>query len=179
MEDKEPTILCRTCLKMPECLQRGIFDQETCDQYQPLSLDELVEHDAFSDSVMVGTCPKCGNENTCEDDNPLDILITDPTVGHCRDCGVYWCLECGFVFRLVERGTKCPHWWICAKCSGEMGYMNEVEFIEEICPTCEHYDHGCRLEDPSECDKESQYTCPYEGNVSECPKIEGFLQEKR
>jgi hypothetical protein len=178
MEEKEPKNLCETCGKMHECFQKGIPERETCDQYQPLSLDELVERDTFIGSCMVGPCPECDSENTYDCDNPLELIVMDPTVGHCLDCGAYWCLECGFVFHSVEKGMQCPHWRICAECSDDMGYMSQDDFIEKICPTCEHYGDGCLLDDPSKCDKESQYTCAYEADVSECSKIKGFLEEK-
>ncbi|MBA7636432.1 hypothetical protein ES703_44051 [subsurface metagenome] len=175
MQDIEPTNLCETCRKMPECFQKGIFKREACDEYEPLSLGELVERDKFVRAVMVGACPRCGSDNTSDCDNPLE-LVNDPTIAYCLDCGTYWCLECGHVFDLLEKGMQCPHWKICAECSDEHGYLGEGEFIERICPTCEHYDNGCQLEDRSKCDKEWQYLCPYVSDVSQCPKIQEFLQ---
>jgi len=169
--------LCDTCRIMPACFQKGIFEREVCDQYEPLSLEELAERDEFQRVVMVGACPMCGSENTSDCDNPLEP-IRDPTVAYCLDCETYWCLECGYVFEKAEKGMKCPHWGICAQCSDERGYMDELEFMERICPTCEHYDNGCQLEDPLECEKQWQYLCPYEADISECPKIEEFLQEQ-
>ena len=177
MQDMEPTNLCESCRKMPECFQKGIFERQTCDEYEPLSLDELAERDEFERAVMVGPCPRCGSENTSDCDNPLE-LIRDPTVACCLDCGTYWCLECGYVFEKMEKGMECPHWEICGRCSQEHGYLDEIEFIDKVCPTCEHYDNGCQLEDPSECKKQWQYKCPYEPDVSECPKIEEFLSEQ-
>jgi len=119
---------------------------------------------------MIKACPECGSENyhDCEN-NPL---LEDHTIGHCLDCGIYFCLECGYVFQAVEEGIECPHWEICADCSEEHGYLDQLEFTETICSTCEHYSNGCQLEEPLQCDEQSQLLCPYESAVSICPKIE-------
>jgi len=152
-------------------------ERETCSEYAPMPLDDLLELDEFTRDVMVGACPKCGSENTCDcADYPL-APEDNPFVGHCSDCGTYWCLECGYVFETVEKGIYCPHRRICVQCSAEHGYLDEIKFIEKICPTCEHHVDGCQLKDPSECEKQWQYKCPYEPDVSECPKIEEFLSE--
>lgn len=177
MQNIESTNLCETCRKKLECFQEGIFERKACDRYDSLSLDELIERDEFVQAVMVGACPKCGSENTTDCDNPLE-LVKDPTIAYCLDCGTYWCLECGYVFKAAEKGMRCPHWGICAECSGEHGYLGRDAFIERICPECEHYDNGCQLEDPSKCDKEREYLCPYEDNISVCPRILQFLQEQ-
>lgn len=177
MQDIESTNLCETCRKKLECFQEGIFERKACDRCDSLPLDELIERDEFVQAVMVGACPKCGSENTTDCDNPLE-LVKDPTIAYCLDCGTYWCLECGYVFKAAEKGMRCPHWGICAECSGEHGYLGQHEFIERICPECEHYDNGCQLEDPSKCDKEREYLCPYEDNISVCPRILEFLQEQ-
>jgi hypothetical protein len=141
-----------------------------------MPIGELLERDRFVQSVMVGPCPTCGGENTYDCDN--NPLFEDNTVGHCLDCETYWCVECGYVFQKVEKAIECPHWEICRECSQEHGYLGEVEFIEKICPTCEYYDGGCQLEDPMTCEKQWRYKCPYEPDVSECPKIEEFLSEQ-
>ena len=176
MQHIEPTNLCETCWKELECFQKGIFERETCDQYDPLPLDELLERDEFVRAIMLGACPRCGSENTygCEN-NPL---LEDDTIGHCLDCDTYWCLECGYVFESVEKGVECPHWDICEQCADERGYLDQVEFMERICPTCEYYDDGCQLEDPLECEKQWQFLCPYDGNVSHCLRIEEFWREQ-
>lgn len=176
MQDIEPTNLCETCKKQPECFEKGIFARESCTEYEPLPLDQLLERDEFVRGIMVGSCPKCGSEDTYDCEN--NPLLEDNTVGHCLDCETYWCLECGYVFETVGKGMQCPHWGICAECSDKNGYLDEVEFIEKVCPTCEHYSEGCQLEDPSECEKASQFRCPYDGIVSECPKIQEFLEDQ-
>lgn len=176
MEDIAPTNLCETCQKQFDCFKKGIFERETCDEYEPRQLEGLLEQDKFVRGVMVGTCPRCGSENTYDCEN--NPLLEDITVGHCLDCGTYWCLECGYIFKVVEKETACPHWDICDRCSKEHGYLDLGTFIEMICPTCELYDNGCRLEELLECEKQWRYRCPYDSDVSECPKIEEFLEEQ-
>lgn len=127
---------------------------------------------------MVGAYPKCGSENTYDCDNPLELIITDSTVGYCLDCETYWCLVCGYEFQTVGKGVCCPHWDICDRCSKEHCYLDFGTFVEKICPICEYYDNSCQLEDSSECDKERQYICPYDHNVSECPEIQEFFEEQ-
>lgn len=69
-------------------------------------LDEL-EALAFADSIMIGSCPKCGNSNnvhSCEygpedpDSNVIDCdiakAIDSPVVAHCEGCGCVFCTEC-------------------------------------------------------------------------------------
>lgn len=176
MKDMEPTNLCETCRNELECLEKGVFERETCDEYQPLPIGELLARDEFVRAVMVGACPKCGSQDAygCEN-NPL---LQDGTMGHCLDCETYWCLECDYVFETIEEGMQCPHWAICTQCSDENGYLDPIEFEERFCPTCQYYDDGCQLEDPFDCEKQRHYVCPYEGDVSECPEIEEFLQEQ-
>lgn len=168
--------LCRTCWKLPQCLlKEGIHERETCDDHKPIPLNVLLERDEFIRDSMVGACPECGSENTCDsEDYPLGPH-EDNTVGHCSGCGIYWCLECGYTFEAVRQGIHCPHWGICAQCSSEHGYLTLSEFMEGICFSCEYHDDGCQLEDPSQCGKLRQYSCPYECYVSECPRIEEFL----
>ncbi len=161
-EDIESTTLCGTCRKKLECFQKGICELETCNQYEPLQEDEIIE------------CPECGSKNIHDCEN--SPLLEDDTIGQCLDCGIYWCLECGYVFESVEEGMECPHWEICADCSDEHRYLDWVEFTETICSTCEHYDNGCQLEDTLQCDERSQLLCPYESAVSVCPKIEKMLR---
>ena len=167
----EPINLCMTCRKMRECRAKGIFERDTCSEYEPFSLSELLERDRFVQALMVGPCPQCGSEDAYDCEN--NPLLEDVTVGHCLDCETYWCLECGYVFDKVEKGTQCPHWGICDQCYKEHGYLDVGDFVEKICPTCEHYEDGCLLEDPSQCEKEGEFLCPYHVDVSECPRIEG------
>ena len=176
--DEEPIKidLCSTCRKEPDCLMERVFDQQTCSEYQELSMGELLERDRFVRALMVGSCPRCGGENTYDCEN--NPIFKDVTVGHCLDCETYWCLECGHLFYEVEIGSQCPHWAVCHECSREHGYLDRDEFIEKICPTCEHYDDGCELEDLSKCEKEDEVICPYEADVSECPRIEQLFEEQ-
>ena len=176
MEDIESINLCETCRKELDCFKKGIFERETCIEYEPLPLQELLERDKFVREVMVGACPRCNGNNTYDCRN--NPAWEDESVGHCLDCETYWCLECGYVFGVVEKGMQCPHWEICAQCTNEHGYLDQIEFMDRICPTCEHYDEGCHLEDPLQCHRQWQFLCPYDGNVSECPKIEELLREQ-
>jgi len=165
--------LCETCRKEPECFAKGIFERERCEQYEPLSVEEQLERDESVNAIMVGPCPKCGGENTVDCEN--EPSIDDITVGACLDCKVHWCLECGYV--LKDREEKCPHWGFCADCSAKNSYLSESEFMDKVCPTCEHYKNGCQLEDPSQCDKETQFLCPHEEDISNCPKLRRHLKQ--
>lgn len=73
---------------------------------------------------------------------------------------------------------ECPHWEICNQCSKEEGRLDITEFNEKICPKCEHYDGGCGLKEPTDCDKQWMYMCDHETDVTECPRIEEFLNEQ-
>ena len=141
-----------------------------------MPIGELLERDRFVRSVMVGTCPECGSENTYDCEN--NPLLEDNTIGHCLECETYWCLECGYIFEAVEKEATCPHWDICDQCSKEHGYLDLGTFIEKICPKCELYDNGCGLEEPLECEKQWRYRCPYDSDVSGCPRIEEFFEEQ-
>jgi hypothetical protein len=105
MKNEEPTNLCTTCENMPECLEVGILERETCNDYEPRSLDDLVEADKFVNEVMAGSCPRCGSENT--NDCEVDSLVEDNTVGYCLNCATYWCLECGHIFKGAKKGMEC------------------------------------------------------------------------
>lgn len=172
--------LCNSCQKILECIKKGIISQEICKEYEPLSLEEELERNEFIDSIMVGPCPKCGNENTydCGSTPPLK----DETIGHCLNCETYWCIECGYVFKakskgiyLTEKLGECPHWQFCGGCSKKKGYLDLDEFMDKICSKCEYYKEGCQLEDPTECEKEEGVVCPYRANVSECSELRNFL----
>jgi len=131
--------------------------------------DRLLERDIFVQAAMNMACPECSSKNAQDCKN--NPLLEDETIGHCLDCGIYWCLDCGYIFELVEEGMECPHWEICGDCSDEHGYLDQLEFMETICSTCEHYDDGCQLEDTLRCNKRGQLLCPYEGDVSNCPQV--------
>lgn len=175
--------ICVACGKRLGCLQEGISERENCPDFQPLSseavskklsTEEQLAATEFMESLMVGSCPECGSKEVT--DCRHEPAIDDICVGACLACGIHWCLECGYVFKKEER-KRCPHWEFCGVCSAENGYLTLDEFMEKVCPTCEHYDEGCRLEDPSKCDKESQLRCPYEAAPSECPKFGKYLKE--
>lgn len=174
----EAANLCETCRKLPQCFLRGISEQETCNDYTPLSLDELAQRDEFVEAVTVGRCPQCESASTYDCDSPLELIIKDSTVGYCLDCETYWCLECGYIFGAVRKWMECPHWQICAECSEENAYLDMDKFIEKVCPTCEHYAAGCQLEDPSQCEKQDEFMCPYCSDVSECPRIQAVFKEQ-
>jgi len=153
---------------------KGIFEREDCEDYEPLSPEELLEKEEFVDAIMVGPCPECGSENTINCEN--EPSIQDITVAACLDCKAHWCTECGYVFK--EKEKACPHWGFCRSCSKEKGYLDLDEFMEKICPACEHSKEGfCQLEDPSECEKETYLLCPYKEDISNCPELRKFLKE--
>ena len=172
MQQIEPTNLCESCKKQVACYNQGIYEQKTCIEYEELSIGDLLNRDRFVQDVMAGACPNCGGENTYDCEN--NLLLEDNTVAHCLDCETYWCLECGYKIETIEKWTKCPHWDICSHCSLEHGYLDLPTLINITCPFCNHYNEGCRLEDPSQC----EFMCPYDGIISECPKIEEFLESK-
>jgi len=166
--------LCDNCRKLPECFLKGVAERDKCDEFDPLSLEEILDRQKFISQIMVGPCPACGSENTvdCEE----DPAIEDPTVGHCLECDTYWCIECGTI---LKGSFICGHWPICAACSEENGYMTPDEFFDKICPKCEFWNGECTLEDLEECEYINEYRCPYEPDVSECPKIRGWKQSSQ
>ena len=127
----------------------------------------MAEINGFNFTFMARACPKCDGTST---------RVEDSTIGHCLDCAAYWCLQCGYIFGTVVTEIQCPHLRICTQCSDEHGYLDRFEFICRVCPTCEqHHENGCGLENPFECDRQSQFLCPYDSYVSECPRIIEFL----
>ncbi|MFC1968764.1 hypothetical protein ACFLVX_05220 [Chloroflexota bacterium] len=158
------------CIECGATLALEKATRQVADVPDELLDDELLDSDSLVWATMVKDCPECGSKNTqgCKN-NPL---LEDNTIGHCLECGIYWCQECGYVFESVEKGTECPHWEICAECSDEQGYLDPLKFMEQICTKCELTDNGCPLEDPLQCDKRRPLLCPYESAVSKCPQIE-------
>ena len=131
--------------------------------------DESADHNIFVSVAMNKACPECNSQNAYDClNNPL---IEDSTIGHCFDCGIYWCLECGYIFESVEERMECPHWEICDECLEEHGYIDQLEFIETVCSKCEQYDNGCQLDDLLQCDKRRELVCLYECDVSKCPNV--------
>jgi hypothetical protein len=171
MADVEPTNLCVTCKKQLDCNDKGIFQRETCDQYEARQLEDWLEYDKVVRELIVGACPICLGKNTYDCEN--NPLLQDISIGHCLDCETYWCLDCGYIFHVVEKGTSCPHWDICNQCPDQLGGMDSDTVIETECARCEFYDNGCQLENPREC----EHSCPYaySPDISGCPKIEEFL----
>jgi hypothetical protein len=109
----------------------------------PLDLqDELLEAieestaetaEEFAWEILVGPCPKCGNDKTrdCEGIAGID----DPTVGLCKRCGFSWCSECG---ASLGPNIICGHWEICESCGnlkdedGLCGYATlECDIIQK------------------------------------------------
>lgn len=84
--------LYETCKKQPECFQKGISERGSCEDCEPLSVEEQLRKDEFVEATMVGPCPKCGSENTV--DCGCEPSIEDITVGACLNCGIHWCPEC-------------------------------------------------------------------------------------
>ncbi len=167
--------LCDTCWKRTDCFSKGIFKRDECNDYDPMSLDDLTERDKFINEIMVGPCPKCGSANTSDCESSLELTINDPTLGNCLDCGIYWCSECGCIIEGATTGIICEHWGICEECHIENDYVSIGEFLDRICPSCENYHDGCQLEDPSECKKEHELCCPFRGAIYECSRIKDFV----
>ncbi|MEW6419325.1 MAG: hypothetical protein AB1480_14635 [Nitrospirota bacterium] len=82
--------------------------------YLKKAFEESLTEEQFISAVMVGECPKCGSANTVDCDEIQGI--EDATLGLCRNCGYFWCLECGS--RLTS-GIACGHWKICDECGEE------------------------------------------------------------
>lgn len=169
--------LCETCKSEDECFMRGIFEKTACENYDPFSMDELEDRDRFVNAILIGDCPECSSNEThsCENDPFIDNI----TIGGCAGCGAYWCSECGLIFEKGKTPVICPHVRFCDKCMKESGYLEISEFIEKICPECEHQDEEsglCGLEDPSECGPKDIYQCPYDSMIMDCPKIKTFLK---
>ncbi len=47
----------------------------------------------FANRIFVGSCPKCGSDDTGDCD--ADPEINDLLVGRCYQCAHLWCTECG------------------------------------------------------------------------------------
>jgi hypothetical protein len=82
----------------------GVGERDSCEYFDPLSFDEIVERERFISAIMVGPCPACKSDNTVNCDG--DPSIDDPTVSHCLDCNTYWCIECG---KILKEPFKCRH----------------------------------------------------------------------
>jgi hypothetical protein len=83
------------------------------EQMDPHTIQQLANAAATSDtaegfvnSIMVGTCPKCGGSNTqdCEADPEIESNL----VARCLDCGTYWCVSCDSL--LDKDDLNCPCW---------------------------------------------------------------------
>ncbi|HID76227.1 MAG TPA: hypothetical protein EYP56_09560 [Planctomycetaceae bacterium] len=81
--------------------------------------------DEFLRRMFVGNCPICDSSDTrsCEDDPE----VYNACVGHCLECGQYWCTDCGEFF---EEGDwdehDCPFWD-----DFDSGMDDEDEFDED------------------------------------------------
>ncbi len=107
MQHTKPANLCEVCRKRLDCMRNGILQQQNCNQYDPLSLEELAQRDEVIRDALVGSCPSCGSEKTYDCDNFLELL-EDTTVGYCLECGVYWCLECGSMLDEMKKKSRSP-----------------------------------------------------------------------
>lgn len=100
MHDNEPD----------EEVVKKLFDAIPEDAKQELinMLDKAETEEDFLSFVMIGPCPKCGNELTKDGmSNAEDEDEGDPTVGFCPECQHQWCTDCG---QEVKDGVECPHW---------------------------------------------------------------------
>jgi hypothetical protein len=82
--------------------------------YLKEAIEESSTKEQFISAIMVGECPKCESANTvdCEEVQGIE----DNTLGLCRNCGYFWCLECGSP---LISGIVCGHWKICDECEEE------------------------------------------------------------
>ncbi len=103
--------------------------EEIRDYLEKVAGESLTE-EQFISAVMVGECPKCGSANTvdCEEIQGIE----DGTLGLCRNCGYFWCLECG---AQLTSGIICGHWEICDRCGKEKDEYGDCGI--PICE-CEH-----------------------------------------
>jgi hypothetical protein len=69
----------------------------------------------FIRRIAAEACPRCGSSQT--EDCGDDPLIDDDAVGHCWDCDLFWCSECGEV--LDAAASLCPHWAVCDECDAD------------------------------------------------------------
>jgi len=84
----------------------------------------------FVSEIMVGDCPECGRSKTIDCDGIEGV--EDPTLGLCKNCGYFWCIECGS--QLVSN-FNCEHWEICEKCKEA---KDEFGFCGLMAWECEH-----------------------------------------
>jgi len=138
-----------------------------------------LKRDYFISRMMVGNCPNCGSDNTHDCEAPTFVVspivpfyegepkriekmgsecevarkIDDITVGHCDDCGHIWCLECGN--KLTLEKPVCGHWEICDGC-------DQAENLRD--------NQGNIIEDT--------VTCPFDADITQCPKIKRFLEKE-
>lgn len=101
MEAIEPAInLCAICRKQLNCIKKGIFQREICDQYEAQELEDWLEYDRIVHERIVGACPVCLGKNTYDCEN--NPFLQNVTIGHCLDCeklgsffneGSYSCID--------------------------------------------------------------------------------------
>ncbi len=121
-----------------------------------LTKEDLLR-DEFIREIMVGDCPRCGSPNThdCSEEEFVPNSLIRPTsiirIG--SDCEVAKKLD----DPTVGHCDDCNYLW-CLECGSELS-------IDE--PTCRHWEI-CET-----CGKTDEFpdACPYEADVSDCPKI--------
>jgi hypothetical protein len=176
---KQNLYLCERCKNGIDCfLRRGVIRENECAEYTALTKTEWLAKNAFLNALIVGKCPKCGSENTCDCEDVESI--ENWTVAYCLDCKTYWCSECGYIFENSERKKECSCRQICEKCKNINGYMDLEEFIEKVCSDCEHFVNNICLLKPYNCDKDKGVLCPYDkkGNIQSCLAIKRCLKER-
>lgn len=92
--------------------------------------EESDTEEQFLSEIMVGDCPECGSSDTSDCDGIEGV--EDPTLGLCKNCGYFWCIECGS--QLVSN-FNCEHWEICEKCEEA---KDEFGFCGLMAGECEH-----------------------------------------
>jgi hypothetical protein len=98
--------------------------------YLEKAIEESPTEEQFISAVMVGECPECGSTNTVDCDEIQGI--EDATLGLCRNCGYFWCLECG---SHLTSGIVCGHWAVCEECGV---YKDDYENCGIPTWECEH-----------------------------------------
>ncbi len=114
---------CQTKFVSPPPLDRDTFSrmlaQAGLSERNEADLRELSQGAEFDEElanlIFLGDCPKCGSQHVEDCERIRDR--EDLTLGHCLDCDVFWCSECGYQLKPDEK--SCPHWTVCNRCPDE------------------------------------------------------------
>jgi hypothetical protein len=70
------------------------------------AMSESASAEEFANRIMVGSCPRCGSDQTSDCD--ADPEINELLIGRCYECGQLWCTECGKA--LTRNSLYCDCW---------------------------------------------------------------------